>query len=203
MSKVLSLRWLVVTVSAAMLLATLATLGLPYAVVRYLPGAGEAKNDLINSCFLISGIVAVLASIVFLAGLNWWAPSLVAIRQNTYLSVAFILFTTGITLGPLTLIYIFVASRRAAMGLVEGTVEGFLKLSLIGLLALFFGTSGVFTAWGLPPLLAFFFGALFLLPRVQPGYKPKPIFRFALLKSLLRFSIANYGYFIKIFAHNI
>lgn len=47
--------------SAAMaaigLLAILSTLGLDFALIRFLPGSGEKARDMINSCFTIGALI--------------------------------------------------------------------------------------------------------------------------------------------------
>jgi O-antigen/teichoic acid export membrane protein len=69
-------------ISAIGLLAVLSTLGLDYGLIRFLPGSGEKANDMINSCFTIGGVVSIVVSGIFLAGLGIWSPALLPIRES-------------------------------------------------------------------------------------------------------------------------
>jgi O-antigen/teichoic acid export membrane protein len=179
-------------IASAMLLATISTLGLPHALVRYIPTINNSASDLINSAFLLSGLTSCVLAVVFLVGIDWWAPSLVEIRDNLYWAIAFVLFTLGATIGPLILLHIFMAFRQGRMVFAEGTVEGILKLVLIASLAGVIGGNGVFFAWGLPVVLAFLFGVLFLLPRVYNQYRLRLVFKPKLIRMVWRFSLASY-----------
>ena len=54
-------------VSAAGLLAVFSRLGFDVGLIRFLPESKEPEN-LINSCFTLSGIVALIFAVIFLAG---------------------------------------------------------------------------------------------------------------------------------------
>ena len=60
--------------SAASLLTFIATLGLGAGLIRYLPGARSNATALINACFTISSLAALVAALIFLVGIPLWSP---------------------------------------------------------------------------------------------------------------------------------
>lgn len=78
-------------ISAICLLALLSRLGLDFALIRFLPKA-EKPVDMISSCFVLSGIVALALAAIFIAGLNLWSPALGLIREDAIFSLAFVFF---------------------------------------------------------------------------------------------------------------
>ena len=79
-----------VIVSAAGLLAFLASLGLGMGLFRFLPPAGARRSQLINSCFAVSGVAAIALSLVFRAGLPLWSPALRFVRGDPLFEAAFV-----------------------------------------------------------------------------------------------------------------
>ena len=55
-------------IAAATFLALLSTLGLDYGLIRFMPNSGKKFNSLVNSCFTVSGLAAIVFSLIFLAG---------------------------------------------------------------------------------------------------------------------------------------
>jgi hypothetical protein len=76
--------------SAVMLLANLAQLNLVNALNRFIPGAGRATGRLIGSAYLISLMVALVASVVYVAGVSLWSPALAFLRRDLSLGLWFI-----------------------------------------------------------------------------------------------------------------
>jgi O-antigen/teichoic acid export membrane protein len=178
-------------IAAVMLVASISTLGIPYALVRFLPGAADNAGNLINFGIVACGSVAGLAAMVYLAGVHWWTPSLVLLRQDPAFVVSFILFSISVTLGPLLLFHIFAAYRRARYAFTAGVVEALVKIAAVGALAVLLGTLGVFAAWGLSHLIALLFAVSFLLPRVQSDYHPRLVLRNVPTNNIVRFSLTN------------
>ena len=59
--------------SAIRLLALFSTLGLDIALIRFLSKA-KKPVEMINSSFAISGVVALVLSGIFIAGIDLWSP---------------------------------------------------------------------------------------------------------------------------------
>lgn len=159
-------------IAAMGLLASLANLGLGFGLIRFLPGSREKAGSLLNSSFTISVLTSLLVSLVFLVGLDFWSPALLFLRQEALFMPVFVFFTIAFTLrlvGGEALI----AKRRASLLLMREIIFNVLRLPLVVLLALGFGSLGIFGSWGIAVWVAVLFNLLVFLPRVQPGYSPR------------------------------
>ncbi|MFQ5910465.1 MAG: oligosaccharide flippase family protein [Thermoplasmata archaeon] len=171
-------------------LALSSRFGFDIALVRFLPSSGENSRAMINSCFTISGIAAILISSVFLMGLDIWAPALKFVRARWEFLVAFILFTVVFTLLVL-MTQVFVARRNAKFVLAT-TLLGGSRIFLPILFVSSFGAFGVFASWGFAEAIAVLIGMLVLMRLVNPGYRPIPTLRWGVVKDMMHFSAGNY-----------
>ena len=179
-------------ISAMALLALLSTLGLDYGLIRFLPNAGAKAKDMINSSFIIGGAVAIVLSLIFLAGLPFWSPALVSIREHTVFFAAFVIFIVA-TIFQTFARQTFVAKRRTEFALWQGLIFGLLRFIPLVALAPFFQTFGIFASWGIAVSIAMLFSIFFLLPKIQAGYRPLPAISKAAINEMLHFSFANYA----------
>ena len=178
-------------IAAAGLLSLLATLGLDYGLIRFLPNSGEKSNITINSTFTITGLLSIIFALIFLAGLSLWSPALLFLRQNLIWLIAFVAFTAAYTLFYL-LSSSFVAKRRAGFTLTQNIINGLLRLALIIPLAAFFYSGGIFASWLIGFVVTAGVGILLFLPRVQAGYRFFPAIRREVINEMVHFSLANY-----------
>ena len=178
-------------ISATTLLAYLATLGLGYGLVRFLSSPGEKSRALMNSAFLLTGLASLVFSLVFLVGLNFWSPSLNFIRQSPIFMASFVVFTTGMTLS-LLFHSTFVARRTASLQFAQNLIVSLTKLILVVVMAKFFAVFGIFASQGLGIAIGVIVSVFAFLPRVEPGYRPTPLFRKGAVNEIVRFSSGNY-----------
>lgn len=180
-------------ISAMGLLALLSTLGLDYGLIRFLSQAGERSSDIINSCLTIGGIVSIVLSLVFLAGLSLWFPALLPIRAHPIFFIAFVIFTIAATLNRFAR-QSFIAKRKAGLALGQrGLTFGFFRFIPLVILAPFFHTFGIFASWGIALGVAVAVGIFLFLPKVQAGYRPLPTISKAAIKGMMHFSSVNYA----------
>jgi len=178
-------------ISAMLLLSLLATPGLDYAIIRFLPNAKENSNIMINSCLTISGFTSIVLALIFILGLDLWSPALIFLRQNPWYFCAFVLFTTGWTVYAL-IGKVFIAKRSAGYTLAQGMIFNITRLALVVLLPAFFYAFGILASWGIATIVAFIIGAFLFLRLVQSGYFPLPTVNRAIIARMMRFSLANY-----------
>ena len=178
-------------ISAASLLAFFSSLGLGYGLIRLLAGSGGKSRAMINSTFAVSSLACLILSLLFLAGLNFWSPLLNFIRQSPIFLVAFILFALGATLHSL-LGSTFVARRRTGFSLAQGLISSLSKLVLVVVMAKFFTVFGIFASQGLGLAIAVIVTVFLFLPRVEPGYRPVPLFKKEAVNKIFHFSFTNY-----------
>ncbi|MBA7502786.1 hypothetical protein ES706_01380 [subsurface metagenome] len=179
-------------ISAMSLLAVLSTLGLTYGLIRFLPKAGEKSRDMINSCFTIGGLTSIALSLIFLAGLPFWSPALLPIREHPVFFAAFIIFAGAITFQSFTQ-QTFVAKRKAGFALAQGLTFGLLRFIPLVALAALFHTFGIFASWGIAASVAVAIGIFLFLPKVQAGYRPVPTIRRQAINDMMHFSFVNYA----------
>src|SRR3989441_9550226 len=132
-------------------LATLALLGLGPALVRFLPSA-ENKAATINTCLTLTGLVAVPFTIVLMAGIEFWLPSLDFILSSPVYWILILLTTLSLTFAPI-LDQSGLAMRRADLILWRTLPASVLKVPN-ALLLIFFAVTGgrpdIFVAISLP-----------------------------------------------------
>ncbi len=179
-------------ISAASGLAFASSLGLGAGLIRFLPSAGTNRSALMNSCFTLSGLTAIVAAAIFLAGLPLWSPALGLVRDNPISVAAFIAIVVAGTIYSL-LSETFVALRRAQFVLIKNLLQGLLKVALVLAMASLFQVFGIFISWGLAVAVALGLGILLFLPWLQPGYRPLPSLQRRVSNEMVHFSFANYA----------
>jgi len=177
-------------ISAISLLATISLVGLNISLVRFLPHS-EKPQELINSCYTLSGLISLVLGGVFLVGLGFWSPALAFVRQNAVFAAAFIVFTISWTLSSVVN-FTFIARRRANFMLYGGIIFSVLKLPLPIFFVLFFHTFGVVASWGIAVVAALAIAIFLFLPKVQDSYKPVPTLKLSLFKDTWSYSGGNY-----------
>ncbi len=176
-------------ISAVALVSGIARLGVGTGVVRFLPKAQSPKRFL-NTIFTFNVVMAILVAGVFLAGLLLWSPSLVVLRQNILYSTAFLAYTAATTLGTVVQIT-FVARRQALYALIQTCIVNGARLLLVIVLA-GLGATGLVGSVAVATVLAVSFSLFGFLPKVEPGYRPRPDFSWPDLVVIIPYSVGNY-----------
>jgi O-antigen/teichoic acid export membrane protein len=182
--------WGSAVISAISLLALLSVPGFGAALIRFLPKA-EKPQEMINACFTISGAIAVVLAVIFVAGLDVWSPALAFIKHNIIFAAAFVLFVLAQTLTGM-MASVFIARRRADFSLYKNTIFSLLKIPLPILLVLFFHTFGIAASWGIASAVALAVALFFFVPRVQPHYRPVPGFSPEVIGGMWHYSAGSY-----------
>ena len=182
--------WGAAIISSISLLAMLSVPGFGAALIRFLPKA-ENPQDMINSCLTISGAIAVVLSVVFVAGLDIWSPALAFIKSNIIFAAAFVFFVLAQALYG-TIASVFIARRRADFSLYKSAVFSLLKIPLPIFLVIFFHTFGIAASWSIATAVALAVALFFFVPRVQPHYKPVPSLNLSVIGGMWRYSAGSY-----------
>jgi O-antigen/teichoic acid export membrane protein len=175
-------------ISVALLLSFVASLGLGFGLIRFLPDLETSPSRLINSCFLLTSVTAIAVALFYLAGLSLFSPSMLFIKGSIFLSIAFVIFVLIRAIFNL-LTPIYVARRRAEYSFIQAVVLGALRIAFAVSVVGWLGAFGIFAAWGLATTLICLAGILFFLPRLVAGYRiklavaPKPSDRYGLSRS--------------------
>ena len=76
-------------ISLSTLLGTLSSIGLGLGLIRFVP-LERNPCELVNTAFTITGIMAIICSLIYLAGLNIFAPLLKFMLKDYRLSIIFV-----------------------------------------------------------------------------------------------------------------
>jgi O-antigen/teichoic acid export membrane protein len=175
-------------ISATIVIAYLALLGLNSTFVRYLPTAPD-RNALITSGLLLVGVFGAAIGFLYTLATPFIAPRLAFIDHHALFAAGFVALTAAASVNLLT-DSVFIASRKAGLcALTDGGIGGTTKIvSAVALVGA--GAYGVFTA----STAAFAASALvsIVLIAVSLRWRPSLANPLRTLMPLLRFSASNY-----------
>ncbi len=182
--------------STVSFVAGLALFGQTFALIRYLPET-EDQIDLINTSLTLVGLATLLLTGGFLLVVAVAGLDLGFILVSPAYPVTILVGALASALGPI-LDNAAVALRRSDLPMWRTVVLGLVKIPLAVAIALTLSTTlgvgrfGVFLALVLSLGTSVLIEALWLLPKVLPGYLPRIRIRFSRLRPLMRFSQGNY-----------
>lgn len=179
-------------IAAMGLLGMISMLGFDISLVRFLPEQ-EDKAELINSCLTISFIFSFALTMIFIAGIELWSPSLIIIKENKLLLLLFVVFTVIVPLHGLQSSGVFVGFRKTEYSFFQ-TIAIFLRLAIVPCLVSF-GALGIYASYGLTLILAFGLG-IYLTSKIF-SYKLIPTVKIDVVNDIFHFSFGNY--FARIF----
>ncbi len=174
-------------IAAMGLISIFSLLGFDISLVRFLPERKD-RAEMINTCLTISFLVSLILALIFVAGINIWSPSLIIIRENKFLLLLFVAFTSVAPMAGLLQGGVFAGFRKTEYSFYQ-TIVILVRLAIVPFLAAF-GALGIYAAYGLTPVLAFIVGVL-LTSRIFP-YKPIPAIKREVLNDIFHFSSGNY-----------
>lgn len=177
--------------SASGLISSFAGLGLGIGLVRFIPDVKEGAVRLVNSAFTLAGVAALVGSMIYLAGIKYWAPALSFLFKNYWLAGIFILFTVSTVLYGLV-DQSFIAARTSSYVLWKNLLAGLLKIPFPVFVFASLKGFGIFVGFGTAGLIAVAIALFLFLPKVYKGYFPRPTWDSEMLKHVLPFSFTNY-----------
>ncbi|MCL6479114.1 MAG: lipopolysaccharide biosynthesis protein [Peptococcaceae bacterium] len=178
-------------VAASMLIATGANTGLGIGLIRFLPEEEEKKVYLINSAFTLAGLTAIIASIIYLGGADYWSPDLSFIKKDEWMVFFFILFAAANTLSILT-DQSMIAGRSAHFVFGKNAITGILKIPLPVLLFTNLKGYGIFAGTGAAALAGILISWFKFLPAIYKGYLPGIEWPGSVMRKILPYSFYNY-----------
>lgn len=176
-------------VSSMTLIVSLSRFGLDFSIIRFFPT--HDKDKVFNTSIIVSTCIALLLSLIFICGINFFLPnaSLLKSPLNTlfyFISIiaSSVLFMTDVS---------YVAIRKAKFQLYQDTIVCSKVLFLVFFVS--FGAFGIFYAVGTSFVVGFI-AALLLVLRSGINFKPEIDSNF--LGDSFKFSAFNYlsGMFI-------
>jgi O-antigen/teichoic acid export membrane protein len=176
-------------VSATVVIAYLALLGLNNTFVRYLPTADD-RDALITAGTLLVALCGTGIGLLYVLLTPVLAPQLAFVEHRPALAAGFVLLAAACAVNLLT-DSIFVAARKAGCNaLVDGGVGGVTKV-VSGVTLVGTGAYGLFCASAGGPLAACLMSAVLMVTVL--GWRPSLRKPFGALRRVLRFSGVNYA----------
>ncbi len=180
------------------MLADVACLGLRTGLVRYLPRAGIRTGKTVLWGYGLVLVASTITAVLFLAGLQWWAPDLIELRNS---GLMFIFFVASTAFWALFMLEdaVLVGFRKAPWVPIENSLFGILKIVLLFPFAVWSPTLGIFWAWTLP-VFPIVIGINVFVARVAKARSApsaaapdvEPVESRKLLRDILAFSIADW-----------
>ena len=182
-------------VNTVTFLVGIGSLGIPIALVRFLPES-DNPSALVNTSLSISGVLTAALALAFVLSLGFWSPNLLVVFGNPVYLLIIPLTAMAYAFGPV-LDQTAIALRRADIFAIRVVLLSVIKVPLPILFIAAFatvlgGTLGVYMSWSLSYAISVIVVALVLLPRVIPGFRPRPRLSRRRLRPMFRFSVGNW-----------
>lgn len=187
------------TISAAILVARFCFLGLGMTIVRFLPESQDSGVRLINFSILVGGAAALVAAIIFLAGLPVWSPVLQFLSSQPLYIILFALFTAGLSVSALQ-DQVFVGLRKPVYMLTKNAVMSAVRIVLLWSLIAFQQSFTIAMAYLIPVLLGVVLVIGWLLRHVMPSYRPSLTGPSRLPPGITSFTLTNQAAFLLLYA---
>jgi O-antigen/teichoic acid export membrane protein len=179
-------------IAAIALIGWFANLGLGLGVIRYLPERRDSGASLVNSVLLSTAAVGLVASVIFLLGLDLWSPGLRVVRDHPIFAATFLVGAIAFSLS-MVLDQVFVAARSARFVLIKNLGLSFSRVTLVVVFASFFASFWIVAAHWVAAAALVGISLFYLLPPALGDYRtaihwvPREVW------SILPFSIGNYA----------
>ncbi len=182
-------------VNTVTFLVGIGSLGMPIALVRFLPESDD-PTALVNTSLSISGVLSAALALAFVVSLGFWSPNLLVVFGHPVYLLIIPLTALAYAFGPV-LDQAAIALRRADLFAIRVVLLSVIKVPLPILFVTAFatvlgGTLGVYMSWSLSFAVSVIVVGLVLLPRVIPGYRPRPRLSRRRLRPMFRFSVGNW-----------
>ncbi|MFC1904353.1 lipopolysaccharide biosynthesis protein [Chloroflexota bacterium] len=109
-------------IAAVSLLMWFCDLGLGWGLIRFLSHSGKNAEAMINTVLITRILLPIVVAFIFVAGLGFWSPALLFIRDDPTYLTAFVLFTVAYALF-ISVNDTFIAKRRAGFTLANTFVS--------------------------------------------------------------------------------
>jgi O-antigen/teichoic acid export membrane protein len=156
-------------ISAMMFLAGVSQLNLMSAVVRFIPVMGRRSTRLVVSSYGLAVAVAAVAALVFLAGIELWAPALEYLSSTPWFTVWFIAATMAWCIFNLQ-DSVLVGLRAAVFVPLENFVYSLAKIALLVAAAAASWHHGIFASWTAGLTASLVAVNLFIFTRLLPRH---------------------------------
>jgi O-antigen/teichoic acid export membrane protein len=177
-------------ISTISLVALVGHMGLDSFLVRFLSGS-ENPRRLLNTCLTYSAVATTIAALIAAAGFRLWAPGIGFVARQPLFLAAFVAFAIVTALFSMAG-FGFIGGRQAKYLLLKDAIFSATKLFLPLLFVQHFHAFGVVASWGLATTAGLLASLAIFMPRMFPGYHPRPTWTARLVRRAWGFSGMSY-----------
>lgn len=169
-------------ISSLSVLTLISMLGFDQSIIRFFP-EGD-KSRIFSTAIIITVFATAVFGLIFILGIDLWAPSLSMIKNNALLFYVFLLANVLTVLAGIA----FLALRKAKYYFIQNLITGIRLILLIPFVAL--TSLGIFSSYGVSFVIALIFSIIVLY---KFGIHPKKFDKNFLTDSF-HFSAGNYTF---------
>jgi O-antigen/teichoic acid export membrane protein len=177
-------------IAAITFLTNAGEMGLGTAWIRFLPGLRRERNSFVNSSLVAAAASTLIVTALFVAGIPIWSPVLGELLRSDGRLELFMLATLAFGLAQL-LDRLYIAFQVTQLMFARNLAAHILRIALV-VLGAAYGPLGLLLAVGGSSLITLMFSACVLAPRALPGYRPRPAFAWAALRSTASYTLGNH-----------
>lgn len=169
-------------ISSLTLISLISILGFDQSIIRFFPERDE--SNIFYTAFMVTLLVTTIFGIIFILGIDLWAPSLSMVKNNALLFYIFLISNVLTVLAGNA----FLALRKSKYYFLQNLFTGSRLILLFPFVI--FGSIGIFGSYGTSFVIALIFSILVLF---KLGIHPKK-FDKEFLKDSFHFSAGNYTF---------
>jgi O-antigen/teichoic acid export membrane protein len=169
-------------ISSLTLISMISMLGFDQSIIRFFPDGDQDK--IFSTAAIITILATTIFCVIYILGIDLWAPSLSMIKNNALLFYIFLMANVLTVLAGNA----FLALRKAKFYFLQNLITGARLILLFPFVI--FSSLGIFSSYGASFVIAFIFSILILFIL---GIKPKKYDK-TFLKDSFHFSMGNYTF---------
>lgn len=175
-------------ISITVLISSWSLLGFNSALVRYL-AQSHYPQKVINTSMAVVAITTAMASVIYLAGIDYFSPAFHVLAQNPVYATLFVVFMIFVSLNTLT-DSVFVAYRLSKYNLIVYTFFGLTKI-ILPLLLISLGSYGIFFSYTGAVIISLFLSIYFMMRKFS--YRLSFSVDKNVARTMMKFSLATYA----------
>jgi len=175
-------------ISVTVVISSWSLFGLNSGLLRYLAQSSE-PNKLINTAMVTVSITTILASIIYLAGIDYFSPAFHMLVEEPVYAILFVIFMVAVSLNTLT-DSVFTANRLAKYNLIVYTFFGLTKIAL-PLFLIGLGAYGIFFSYTGAVIVSLALSIFFMVRKF--GYRVQLMIDKDFAKKMVNFSMPTYA----------
>ncbi len=174
-------------ISIMNIIAIFSLIGFDSSIVRFLHHSTQ-RNDKLNTSIILVGITSIVLGSFFVLFLKNISPHLGFIRENIFMSVAFVAFCAMSSINILT-DAVFLAYRQTKFSLIINTIFSSIKM-LLPLAFARYGAFGIFSAAAVGQSIGFILSIAVMIWKFD--YRPEFVINRDIINQVWRYCTGNY-----------